>query len=287
MQSARLGNILIGGLALVGAAFAVLPAGALGSVVNDVTRVLPPSPPLTPKGLPACAEPLAAAPAPRAGRQGEHIEYDLEIMGIEVGTFEVGTARQGSFHGEPVTEYRGELRVDRLLAALVPLEGTAAALVSEAELTPVQAQHRYRWATLSASEFQTFAEGAREVETKRKDKDGHTEKRRRFHAPVQDMLSGFYFLRRVPDGLSGCSIISANGKAYTVWLAPEGRETLSTTMGKREAMRYHVRYASDDAKVVKHARIWVGTDGRRIPYKAEALNRYHPMIALKSYRPGK
>jgi hypothetical protein len=195
-------------------------------------------------------------------------------------------ARRGRFQGEPVTEYRGELRVTGLLSAFITLEGAAAALVADDAWAPVQASLRYRFESSIASELQTFGEGGRAVASRRHEKGGQKNDVRRFHAPVQDLLSGLYFLRRLPGDGGGCAIIAASGKAYTVWLEAEGREVMDTALGRREATRYHLRYGGDDEKLVKDARLWVGTDALHLMYKAEGLSRYHPIVEIRSYRPG-
>ncbi len=240
-------------------------------------------PPHTPRGLSACAQPLTAngGYAPKAS---EVIDYDVEVMGMDIGTLELSVARQGTYKGEPVTEYQSIMKVNGSLAALMPLEGSAAALVSDDRNLPVQAMSRYRWTMMKSQEMQTYSTSGLEVRSRRIAGDERDEEKRTFHAPVFDMVSGFYFLRRLPRGSTGCAMIYNSQKAYTVWLEPKGEELVATPYGRRMADKILVRYASDEAKTVRRALIWVSQDERRVPYKAEVLNRYHPRVNLKSYR---
>src|SRR5688572_16475100 len=73
------------------------------------------APPRTPQGLPSCVAPLLPASSFNV-RKGEVIEYDLEIMGMDVGTLAFNIGREGTFEGAPVFELKTDLRVDRSLA---------------------------------------------------------------------------------------------------------------------------------------------------------------------------
>jgi hypothetical protein len=242
-------------------------------------------PPRTPRGLPTCKEPMAVPPW--RPELGETVAYDLEILNVGVGTLSVAAARRGLHHGEPVTEIRSDLDVNRSVAALVPLEGEMATLVPDTRHTPVQTAQRYRWAMVRSSETTTYSTDGRAVNSRRTTEDGQVDKQRSFHAPVHDFLSGFYMLRGLPADAAGCLLFFGNSKPYTVWIEREGQESIGTAIGKRKADRYLVRYASDEGNAVKTARVWVSHDAARLPLRALALNKYSPKIELKKYVPGK
>lgn len=263
----------------------VVPWTALASTLGSVPTSVAPEPPRTPQGLASCQQPLGPLTG-LVGSTGERLEYGVALYGIGVGSVEMEATRRGRFQGTPVTEYRGQLRVTGLVSAFVDLEGEAASLVPDTSLVPVQATLRYRFASKASAEQQTFSAGGREVASRLRNEKGTRDKVRAFSSPVQDMLSGFYLLRRLPSVGGGCSVITADGKAFTVWIEPEGPERLVTAFGPRDTVRYHVRYGGDDEKQVKDARVWVGTDERRLPYRIEGLNRYHPVADLRDYRPG-
>ncbi len=262
-------------------ALTLLVAGSAAGEAHTNLVSMASTPPRTPGGLPACTEPLALGTGLQV-RRGELIEYDLEIMGMDVGTLSFTIAREGTYEGAPVIELKSDLKVDRMVAKLVPLEGSAAALVTPAG-TALQAAQRYRWATLAASEVQTYSSGGRVVASKRLANDERSDKQRGFHAPVRDFLSAFYVLRQLPRDARGCSIVYSGQKAYTVWLEPDGEERISTVQGLRLADRYKLRYGSDQANLVREARVWVSQDERRVPYKAEGQNTYRPRAALLRY----
>src|SRR5690606_5386245 len=104
--------------------------------------------------------------------------YDVEVMGLDVGVLEVAVHRRGAFMGAPVTELRSEVKVNKGIASLVPLEAAAAALIDETSLVPVQASHRYRWMGKGASEMQHYGDDATVVASRRIEKHGSSEKQR-------------------------------------------------------------------------------------------------------------
>jgi len=261
------------------------PATGQAATLASVPTSVAPEPPRTPRGLASCQQPLAPLAGP-VGSPGERLEYGVALLGIGVGSVEMEATRRGRFRGEPVTEYRAQMHVTGIVSAFVDLEGEAASLVPDASLVPVQATLRYRFESKTSAEQLTFSAGGREVATRRRDDKGTKERVRAFAAPVQDVLSAFYLLRRLPPVGGGCSVISADGKAFTAWIEPEGPEQITTAFGRRDTVRYHLRYGGDDESLVKDARVWVGTDEQRLPYRIEGLNRFHPVADLRDFRPG-
>lgn len=242
------------------------------------------APPHTPRGLDRCNVPLQAPPSPDAG-VGETLSYDVEIMGLAAGSIDLRVHRAKERDGLLLTEYRSDGRVARAINMVVPMEFRATSLVVTATQRPVQSMHRYRLAHRRAEEHDSFDADARRVSSKRSTPDGDAASEREFAAPVLDFLSGVYFLRRLAPDTSGCALLYGNQKAYTVWITAEGTEKLKTALGTRSARRYGIRYAADDARTVRRARLWIGTDEARLPLRAEMINSYQPRLELVQYVP--
>ena len=99
--------------------------------------------PETPPGLAPCTSPIHALTSlPRD--LGEEVRYGIEAMHIPLGSADLTISRAGTFAGQPVTEYRAEVRSIGIADALIQVEGHAAALVTDADARPVQAAARLR-----------------------------------------------------------------------------------------------------------------------------------------------
>lgn len=265
-----------------GLCVALLPPAISSGLVTPAAQSRAPK---TPHGLPRCEKPLTPVDdLPRL--TGERLRYHVEVIGLPLGTVDFEVARRGRFRGQPVTEYRGRVDPDPLVEAMVTIEGSAAALVPESSFSPVQSLTRYRLRKDQVSELQTYDAAGRTVVSKRSRNGSEKLEQRQFHAPVQDLVTGFYLLRRLPRDTAGCTVVYANHKAYTIWVTPEGRERVDTPKGERVADRYRVRYGSDRTKMIREARVWISTGPERIPYLGEALNPFHPVLRLQGYRRG-
>ncbi|HET6346163.1 MAG TPA: DUF3108 domain-containing protein [Myxococcota bacterium] len=243
-------------------------------------------PPRTPDGLPQCSQILRpVGELPRG--PGETIRYVVDLDGLSVGTVDFKIERRGVYQGKPVVEYRSLFKIDSLVATFVPVEGRAATLVTEPGYTPSKAMNRYRLNNDEIEEDMTYSADAHGVHAKAT-KDGKPkEEHRSFATPVQDFVSGFYLLRRLPVLESSCAVIYGNGRAYTVWIQPDGQEEIKTPVGLRVTDRYVIRYGSDKGTKLLSGRIWLGRDTERLPYKAELDGAHHLEARIHLYQAGK
>lgn len=222
--------------------------------------------PKTPEGLPQCHQLLVpTADLPRGA--GESIRYVVDVNGLSVGVIDFRIERQGSFGGQPVTEYRSLFKLDGLLASFVPIEGRAAALVPQLGFAPVAAMNSYKLDTNSFEENVTYSGDGRELESKRVKNGKPKEEQRAFSSPAMDFVSGFYAMRAMPVESHGCTIIYGNQRAYTVWVDHQGRDRVKTPVGMKDADRYAIRYASEKAKEPLSGAIWLSSGADRVPYR--------------------
>lgn len=224
--------------------------------------------PRVPVGVERCEKPLAP-PVTLPRGMGETIRYVIDVNGLSVGTIDFKIERRGTYAGQPITEYRSLFKLDSLVSTFLPVEGRAAALVPDVGLSPVIAMNRYKLDKNEFEESQTFGQGGTAVASKRKKNGESKDESRNFPGPVQDFVSGFYYLRALPERAEGCAIIYGNQRAYTVWLKPEGKEKVKTPVGMREADRFAIIYASDRSVKAVQGKLWLGPGPERLPYKAE------------------
>jgi len=245
----------------------------------------PLAPPKTPEGMPQCKAPLAwGTDLPRS--PGETIRYVIDVNGLSVGTVDFRIERRGLYEGKPVTEYRSVFKIDQLVGVLMPMDGRAASIVPDTALVPMAAMSKYRVDKTELEENQTFGEDGRSVIAKRKRNGKESVAQREFPMQVRDFVSSFYLLRTLPAGAQGCAIIYGNQRAYTVWLKLEGDDKVKTPVGLRPATRYSVLYASEKGKKPIAARVWLGQDKARLPYRAEIEDKTRLEARIHLYETG-
>ena len=224
--------------------------------------------PHTPADLPTCHH--VFVPQGSLPRQvGEALRYQVSVADVVVGTIDFqifGRSRHGTAH---LTEYRSLFTLDALAAALLPVQGRAAARVSDSAYWPQQMMSRYSVNGVELDETVTLDGTGRVLHIKRQ-KGGAAQAQVR-HNPtaVLDFISAFYALRRLPQKTASCTIIFGNERMYTVWLQPQGLEEVKTPIGMRPALRVEVRFASERAKKTMHGRLWLGTQDDLLPLRAE------------------
>ena len=242
--------------------------------------------PETPPGLAPCTSPIHALTSlPRD--LGEEVRYGIEAMHIPLGSADLTISRAGTFAGQPVTEYRAEVRSIGIADALIQVEGHAAALVTDADARPVQAAARYTYQRDARREMLRFGENGRRVDSERVVKGKQVVQSPLFKEPVYDLLTSFYVARRLPPSVRGCVVIYAGQEAYTLWLSPEGVEEFETIFGKRRAERYGVQYASNRNRAVHELSLWIDAQEPRLPLRVEGKNRWRPVATLEHYQKGK
>ena len=241
--------------------------------------------PKTPAGLAPCAAPLSV-PGGLPRKVGETIRYVVDVDGLSVGTVDFKVERRGQFAGVPVTEYRSLFKLDGLVSAFLPVEGRAATLVPEPGHAPKVSMSHYRLDTKDIEEKLAYAPDAHSVAISRTKDGEHKNESRSFPVAMQDFISAFYLMRRLPLQHDGCAIIFSNQRAYTVWLKPDGEEEIKTPVGLRMTHRYTLLYASDRSTKAVSGHVWMGQDADKLPFKADADGSHHIEARIHLYVPG-
>lgn len=243
------------------------------------------SPPKTPAGLEPCRRPsLNRDESLHNGPLGELIRYNVSVDGVEVGRVDFKVERRGAVDGKAATEYRSQFKVDRLLAALVPMEGRAASVIADGRRTPFRAMSTYTAADNRYEEKLSYTDGSTRVSSTRKKNGKSVTAERRFSASVGDFVSSFYAVRSMPRRFSGCTIIYANQRAYTIWITHDGEEAVETAVGQRPADRYRIRYGHEKAKAIHDGLIWISQTTERLPYAVEWRGKHNVRAYVHLYR---
>ncbi|MBC7792854.1 MAG: DUF3108 domain-containing protein [Clostridia bacterium] len=223
--------------------------------------------PHTPRELPQCTEPLRIT-GELPSTAGETIRYLVDVDGLSVGTIDFKIERQGSFQGKNATEYRSLFKLDGLVASFVPVEGRAASLITTTSHVPLTSTNRYKAEKTNYEEDVVYSANGLHLSSKRVRDGGQAKKEERdFNAAPLDFVSAYYAMRSFPAGTSGCALLYANQRAYTIWVKYAGQETVKTPTGMKPSDKYELRYASEKSPTVFNAIIWMATDATRLPYK--------------------
>ena len=236
--------------------------------------------------LPACrASWRVDAPMPQ--RVGEALRYTVDVNGVGVGTIDFKVHRQGHYAGRAVTEYRSLFNLDALVAALIPANGQATALVRAQTAWPTVALSHYTSGDHVIDEKMQFSDDGQDIVLERT-KDGNTTHLKRHEGQVlMDFVTGFYRLRSLSHEREACGFVFGNERLYTFWFTPEGPDERKTPVGIRPAWRYGLRYASDRfPNVVIHGKLWTAADATALPYEVELTGARHLQARLHTYQPG-
>jgi hypothetical protein len=244
-----------------------------------------PGVPKTPDGLSGCNEGIDyKGELPR--HLGETIRYTVEVNGLSVGLVDFKTEREGLFKGQPVTEYRSHFQIDSLVATLVPVEGRAASIVPEGKNQPIHAMNRYRLKQKNYEEELSWDKDTSRLISKRSREGKPRTVKRLFTSESRDFITAFYLLRAMKPKFSGCTLLFANQRAYTIELKYAGEDKVQTPVGLKEAYRYEVIYAHERSKKPVHATIWMSKSSDRLPYQAEIRGRSHLFARIHLFIPG-
>ena len=106
--------------------------------------------------------------------------------------------------------------------------------------------------------------------TKPGDPAKHTENA--IPACVEDIVTGFYYLRRQPMHVGSQIHVPVNdgSKTHDVIVAVEARELIDTALGKRFAFRVEPRVFGDLYKKKGRMLIWFSDDAQRLPLRIRA-----------------
>ena len=217
------------------------------------------------------------SPAPvsvRASRfaPGEQLRYRLDVLGADVGTFEVVLeAPQAVDRGRASLVARSRAKTSAFVSTnLGRYEGFISTLLGS-DLMPIHFREELDEGDKHRAVEAEFPPRAGKLAA-RASTNGKPEPLDLEATPLaRDVLSTFFFLRALPlkAGTPVCLEVYAARKMWSMAGAVGPREQVETPLGKFSAVRIDaVATRIDDARVKRAAHVWITDDDRRIPVVA-------------------
>ena len=222
----------------------------------------------------------ACSPAPtpatvRAARftPGEQLRYRLDVLGADVGTFEVSVeAPQSADRARAALVARSRAKTSAFVSTnLGRYEGFISTLLGP-DLMPLRFREELDEGDRHMSVDVDFPPGADGSLPVRGSTNGNAEP---FALPagsdVREIISTLYLLRaqQMKPGSPVCVEVFAGRKIWKVSGQMAARETIETPLGKFATLRVDAEAVrTDDLRVKRAAHVWVSDDDKRLPLVA-------------------
>ncbi len=231
-----------------------------------------------PERCPSCTTPVIFSDAYR-DTLGERARYVVELNGLAVGNAEFTVNSEGRLESQSVIEYRGQFVLDSFISSMTQLHGQAASVMTRQKRAAVHSMLRFKAKQADVDERVKFFDLAHRLYGTRSRSGKIQEDHRALSVPIWDALAAYYLMRALPPESSGCFLVYAQRRLYTVWFKHVGLEKIATPLGLRPAhyVKMHFRDDRTNAKV-HHAEIWLGQIRSRIPYRF-VLNGKDTLVA--------
>lgn len=203
---------------------------------------------------------------------GEILNYKIDVLGLDVGTFEVRSQLPPSTEKRAALELTSRAKTSAFVSTNAGnYEAFATALLS-ADFSPLRYHEDLDDGPVHRGvevEFPPAQTGSLNVKAT---KNGEPEAVELQAGPaVRDIISTLYLFRAQPmkEGSPVCVEVYAGRKIWRVQGQVAARETIDTPLGKVATMRVDAEAVrTDDAKVKRTAHVWVTDDERRLPIVA-------------------
>jgi hypothetical protein len=223
----------------------------------------------------AAAPPPACSQAPLAAVRftpGEQLRYKLDVLGADVGTFEVFLeAPQGADRQRGSLVARARAKTSAFVSTNLGRYEPFVSTLMRPDLMPV-----------TSREELDEGDNHRSLEVEFPPRNGKLQAKSAFNGKpdsldlnatphARDILSTFFFLRAQPlkTGTPVCAEIYAARKMWTLTGAVGPREQIETPLGKFNVVRIDsTAIRQDDPSVKRAAHVWVTDDDHRIPLVA-------------------
>ncbi|MFL5311307.1 MAG: DUF3108 domain-containing protein [Myxococcales bacterium] len=223
------------------------------------------------------AHPCSPTPTPAAVRAarftpGEQLRYRLDVLGADVGTFEVSVeAPPSADRARAALVARSRAKTSAFVTTnLGRYEGFISTLLGP-DLMPLHFREELDEGDKHASVDADFPPRAGKLAAKAST-NGKPDPLDLDATPLaRDMLSTFLYLRALPlkAGTPLCLEVYAARKMWTMAGAVGPREQIETPLGRFGAVRVDLTATRmDEAAVKRSAHVWITDDDRRLPVVA-------------------
>ena len=213
--------------------------------------------------------PCAAVPPPAVQfAPGEQLKVRLDLLGADVGTFDVSLEHGPSSDGA-VLAVRARARTSAFVATNLGRYDVFATSLLGKDLRPM----KYREEVDDGPTHKTLEVRFPPVSGKlpiSATKDGNPDPVELEAGPTaRDMLSTLYLLRGQVSGRSICADVYSGRKVWRLEGSIAGGEEIETPLGKFKTLRFDgTSTRLDDLNVKRSAHVWVSDDDRRLPLVA-------------------
>ncbi|HET7785399.1 MAG TPA: DUF3108 domain-containing protein [Myxococcales bacterium] len=201
---------------------------------------------------------------------GEVLQYRLDALGADVGTFEVrAEPPPESEKDRAVAQLSSRAKTSAFISTNVArYEAYATALVAR-DFTPLHYREDVDENDIHRGTEVQFPGEAGPLPVKAT-KNGEPEPvAARADLGVRDMISTLYVLRLLPLGQPVCMEVFAGRKVWRLSGQMAARETIDTPLGRFKTLRFDGDAVwIDDPRLKRTAHVWVSDDDRRLPLVA-------------------
>ncbi len=228
-----------------------------------------------PAAIAAAVAPVCGGPArPPLFAPGESFKYRLDLLGADVGTFEIQIERPPAGAPQAATVLlRSRARTSAFVSTNVARgEAFSQALIGK-EMSPISYREEIDEGDDHRSQVVEFPPRGGQLAV-RSTLNGKPEDLSLGATPsARDMLSAWLVIRgtALSVGTPFCSEVYAGRKMWRLTGTVAAKEQVETPLGSFQTARIDtVSTRTDDPKVVRHGHFWVSDDPRRLPLVAIA-----------------
>jgi len=203
---------------------------------------------------------------------GEVLSYRLDVLGADVGTFEVRTSKPARSDKRAALELSSRAHTSAFVSTTMGRYDAYATALLAADFSPLRYREDVDDGPVHRGtevEFPPDPNGALAVKAST---NGEPEQVSMQAGPeVRDLLSGFYLFRAQPmkAGATFCMEVFVGRKIWKVTGQVAAKETIDTPLGSMASMRIDAdAVRTDDERVKRMAHVWVSDDERRLPLAA-------------------
>lgn len=203
---------------------------------------------------------------------GEVLSFKLDVLGADVGTFEVRTAAPPAADRRSSLELSSRARTSAFISTnLGQYQAFATAQIGR-DLMPLQYREDVDEGETHRGTEVAFPPAAGGALAVKATKNGEPEKVELTANPdVRDILSALFVFRAQPmrAGSLVCMEVFAGRRIWKVTGSAAAFETIDTPLGRLRTLRIDAESVrTDDARVKRSAHVWVSDDERRLPLVA-------------------
>ncbi|TMB28449.1 MAG: DUF3108 domain-containing protein [Deltaproteobacteria bacterium] len=213
--------------------------------------------------------PCAAVPPPAVQfTPGEQLKFRLDLLGADVGTFDVSLERAPASEGAALA-VRARARTSAFIATnLGRYEVFAVSLLGK-DLRPVKYREEVDEGPTHKTIEVRFPPSGGKLPISAT-KDGNPDPVDLEAGPTaRDMLSTLYLLRGQVPGRPVCADVYSGRKVWRLTGTIAQGEEIETPLGKFKTLRFDgTSTRLDDTNVTRSAHVWVSDDDRRLPLVA-------------------